>query len=135
MRISDGSSYVCSSDLLDAFMLQGGAAVIEQGLPVGNRRTLHRVRFQQPQPGLAGHLQRGYYGLAAAGDFRQPFGRRRKHGAEAATAAVDQRLGQRLDVAVAKHAERSEEHTSELQSLMRISYAVSCLTKKTNTHT
>src|SRR3546814_8431560 len=33
---------------------------------------------------------------------------------------------------------RSEEHTSELQSLMRISYAVLCLTKKnnnTNTHT
>src|SRR3546814_10474706 len=30
---------------------------------------------------------------------------------------------------------RSEEHTSELQSLMRISYAVFCLTKKnTNTH-
>src|SRR3546814_6869662 len=29
--------------------------------------------------------------------------------------------------------ERSEEHTSELQSLMRISYAVFCL-KKTNTH-
>src|SRR3546814_1854861 len=27
---------------------------------------------------------------------------------------------------------RSEEHTSELQSLMRISYAVSCLTKKTH---
>src|SRR3546814_974346 len=27
---------------------------------------------------------------------------------------------------------RSEEHTSELQSLMRISYAVFCLTKKTN---
>src|SRR3546814_3986689 len=31
-----------------------------------------------------------------------------------------------------KHAEiRSEEHTSELQSLMRISYAVFCLKKKT----
>src|SRR3546814_9313079 len=34
---------------------------------------------------------------------------------------------------------RSEEHTSELQSLMRISYAVSCLNKKNNskpqTHT
>src|SRR3546814_9440017 len=29
--------------------------------------------------------------------------------------------------------ERSEEHTSELQSLMRISYAVFCLKKKTNT--
>src|SRR3546814_9666724 len=39
-----------------------------------------------------------------------------------------------------KRSSRSEEHTSELQSLMRISYAVFCLTKKTipanreNTH-
>src|SRR3546814_9713148 len=31
---------------------------------------------------------------------------------------------------VAEEAERSEEHTSELQSLMRISYAVFCLKKK-----
>src|SRR3546814_8627742 len=30
-----------------------------------------------------------------------------------------------------RQAERSEEHTSELQSLMRISYAVFCLKKKT----
>src|SRR3546814_6067133 len=30
---------------------------------------------------------------------------------------------------------RSEEHTSELQSLMRISYAVFCLKKKTNNNT
>src|SRR3546814_10373871 len=30
--------------------------------------------------------------------------------------------------------ERSEEHTSELQSLMRISYAVFCLKKKKNTY-
>src|SRR3546814_10073450 len=30
---------------------------------------------------------------------------------------------------------RSEEHTSELQSLMRISYAVFCLKKKHKTHT
>src|SRR3546814_6628039 len=29
---------------------------------------------------------------------------------------------------------RSEEHTSELQSLMRISYAVFCLKKKITTH-
>src|SRR3546814_7948487 len=29
---------------------------------------------------------------------------------------------------------RSEEHTSELQSLMRISYAVFCLKKKKETH-
>src|SRR3546814_5127240 len=31
------------------------------------------------------------------------------------------------------HPQRSEEHTSELQSLMRISYAVFCLKKKTKT--
>src|SRR3546814_2264041 len=31
--------------------------------------------------------------------------------------------------------DRSEEHTSELQSLMRISYAVFCLKKKNKTHT
>src|SRR3546814_8182757 len=34
-------------------------------------------------------------------------------------------------VAPGSEATRSEEHTSELQSLMRISYAVFCLTKKT----
>src|SRR3546814_2312473 len=32
-----------------------------------------------------------------------------------------------------RDAQRSEEHTSELQSLMRISYAVFCLKKKTKT--
>src|SRR3546814_544295 len=40
-----------------------------------------------------------------------------------------------LDLADAEHcttADRSEEHTSELQSLMRISYAVFCLKKKKN---
>src|SRR3546814_3102406 len=42
----------------------------------------------------------------------------------AATRAVIRQAG-RIDVA------RSEEHTSELQSLMRISYAVFCLKKKT----
>src|SRR3546814_8776879 len=34
---------------------------------------------------------------------------------------------------VEQYSERSEEHTSELQSLMRISYAVFCLKKKTTT--
>src|SRR3546814_8774434 len=32
------------------------------------------------------------------------------------------------------HEDRSEEHTSELQSLMRISYAVFCLKNKKNKH-
>src|SRR3546814_5168847 len=36
---------------------------------------------------------------------------------------------------VRAHLDRSEEHTSELQSLMRISYAVFCLKKKKNNTT
>src|SRR3546814_1851416 len=43
------------------------------------------------------------------------------------------RLTQERDPANLKW--RSEEHTSELQSLMRISYAVFCLKKKLNTFT
>src|SRR3546814_6745007 len=35
-----------------------------------------------------------------------------------------------IDLAAGQEGDRSEEHTSELQSLMRISYAVFCLTKK-----
>src|SRR3546814_6995950 len=38
-------------------------------------------------------------------------------------------------IAASPLAARSEEHTSELQSLMRISYAVFCLKKKTTQHT
>src|SRR3546814_6031486 len=55
------------------------------------------------------------------------------------SAAVRERLPARLDLAYGDTpAEaldlfpRSEEHTSELQSLMRISYAVFCLKKKNN---
>src|SRR3546814_5392216 len=39
-----------------------------------------------------------------------------------------------LPPVVAARRGRSEEHTSELQSLMRISYAVFCLTTQTNKH-
>src|SRR3546814_4709040 len=40
-----------------------------------------------------------------------------------------------LDAMIAAHLRhRSEEHTSELQSLMRISYAVFCLKKKNTKH-
>src|SRR3546814_4081451 len=42
--------------------------------------------------------------------------------------AFIQQSGQRLILGQSSH--RSEEHTSELQSLMRISYAVFCLKKK-----
>src|SRR3546814_6388886 len=48
---------------------------------------------------------------------------RRRNGAGVMFVAVDGKLAGLLAV-------RSEEHTSELQSLMRISYAVFCLKKK-----
>src|SRR3546814_3878361 len=52
-------------------------------------------------------------------------------GADIIDDAAPERDGQLL--ALREH--RSEEHTSELQSLMRISYAVFCLKKKTQKHT
>src|SRR3546814_3760592 len=60
-----------------------------------------------------------------------------------ASARVDGRVAQRglRQCRQGEHAQagrdlwRSEEHTSELQSLMRISYAVFCLKKKKNTLT
>src|SRR3546814_3611850 len=63
--------------------------------------------------------------------------RRQRHVVEAeqcriADAGLDIRQG---DLAVAREQQRSEEHTSELQSLMRISYAVFCLKKKKNKKT
>src|SRR3546814_8385740 len=45
---------------------------------------------------------------------------------------VDLQLVEDHLVQIAERGIRSEEHTSELQSLMRISYAVFCLTKKNN---
>src|SRR3546814_3563456 len=54
----------------------------------------------------------------------QPF-----EGGEALVEAVGGGPGRIADVAAAAQM-RSEEHTSELQSLMRISYAVFCLKKK-----
>src|SRR3546814_6580880 len=55
----------------------------------------------------------------------------KSHGRERGIGAKDSQAG-----AVRRAGpDRSEEHTSELQSLMRISYAVFCLKKKTKTKT
>src|SRR3546814_5968555 len=43
---------------------------------------------------------------------------------------IDQKIGDAASIKLGRRF-RSEEHTSELQSLMRISYAVFCLKKKT----
>src|SRR3546814_4988234 len=75
---------------------------------------------------IEGEIVRGDGGLAfrAAGDvsLRMPGDR------EAAYGAV---IGQKVVLGI-RPEHRSEEHTSELQSLMRISYAVFCLKKKTH---
>src|SRR3546814_6906094 len=82
--------------------------------------------------------------LARLGRDAQPFGEEQALGAAVALLAqqphpLDQRVRKALDLGTAtghpvnpnrKPFERSEEHTSELQSLMRISYAVFCLKKK-----
>src|SRR3546814_9533992 len=60
------------------------------------------------------------------GDDGLRAGRKSRGGGQAAT----QRMAAEDDVAAAGLVGRSEEHTSELQSLMRISYAVFCLKKK-----
>src|SRR3546814_19029384 len=70
-------------------------------------------------------LFRSYGAVLAAGRARgvaegQPTERRRRLGGEL--------FG--LDDVCSRQLRRSEEHTSELQSLMRISYAVFCLKKK-----
>src|SRR3546814_2385213 len=57
----------------------------------------------------------------------------RLHPRPVRTARGDRAGGGRIRGAAAdRRATRSEEHTSELQSLMRISYAVFCLKKKNN---
>src|SRR3546814_6192774 len=105
--------------------------------------------------GSAGHRRRA---PAGAGRRRQPAGGRQRHRSRA-RAESSGGAGQALSAAggvnrfpvgaapvasfsgiagrdqeLAAEAARSEEHTSELQSLMRISYAVFCLKKKKQKH-
>src|SRR3546814_3643075 len=127
MRISDWSSDVCSSDLLnythaDRFVI--GGVAIETGTV--------RLPEQAEPPSAAGHpfLERRELAIVNVGKAD-------------GVVTVDGdafALGNKDCLYVTMGAKdvvfRSEEHTSELQSLMRISYAVFCLKKKkTNTHT
>src|SRR3546814_8299896 len=139
MRISDWSSDVCSSDL-------GGIGASLLCVARQQDRFLGRVGA-----GSGDHQNTAFGGLDAEG--RHPHvllvrKRRRLAGGPAghqgARAFLDlpfyevlkglfiqppitKRCNERGDRA---RENRSEEHTSELQSLMRISYAVFCLTKK-----
>src|SRR3546814_7119848 len=111
MRISDWSSDVCSSDLVGLGVVMAGKE--EDDIQV--RRGRQRAATQPPQP---------QYDEPAAIDLavdRFELRRRRLRERE------DRGFGE----AAVPGGDRSEEHTSELQSLMRISYAVFCLKKKT----
>src|SRR3546814_1388632 len=89
-------------------------------------RSLRDVLVEQPaRAGIDPQGQDGVpHLLAEGGDLRDAAARDERQGAVAHL--VDLFL-----VLAPEEVARSEEHTSELQSLMRISYAVFCLKKKT----
>src|SRR3546814_5186912 len=113
MRISDWSSDVCSSDL--------GALHLRAQVTRGGQAEDYLVwRFSAPEQldllsEIARHLD-GPAGLTLG-----------QAGVMGALVSAEGRLRAANPAFL-----RSEEHTSELQSLMRISYAVFCLKKKTN---
>src|SRR3546814_5176606 len=120
MRISDWSSDVCSSDLVTP-----GAEIIGQVVA-----GLHRRRRDA---GVGPDRQSPRAFDVALDPARQrheparPIGLRKRALAPARIAA--RTVGNDPDLEQRRL--RSEEHTSELQSLMRTSYAVFCLKKKT----
>src|SRR3546814_5199404 len=135
MRISDWSSDVCSSVLIAALA------------PVG---LLIRYAILTPLslvvPGLRKTVVERYSALAINPRFRRraPEGEAKRlwHRTEAAAsvwaialiALVATGVIPLPAFAIVLAIARSEEHTSELQSLMRISYAVFCLKKKKTRH-
>src|SRR3546814_9299801 len=117
MRISDWSSDVCSSDL---------------GFPAPKPRVALDL------PGDLGAALKANAAAQGHWDAFSP-GKRRDYIEWVIEAKREDTRIKRIDTIVAQVAEgkdrnwkykgRSEEHTSELQSLMRISYAVFCLKK------
>src|SRR3546814_2400566 len=126
MRISDGSSDVCSSDLtsVPGVAQRTGATIyylerIPEDLVARAGRP--PVLAMMPTPGdvnlvLAAELMEG--GRAIGRGLVTP---------DRTTLITSSHRSYAISE---KSAPRSEEHTSELQSLMRISYAVFCLKKK-----
>src|SRR3546814_3105435 len=126
MRISDWSSDVCSSDLIPwasagtTYLpcgIRSSASIVclhEAGEDVVEQRRLFQIS------GMAGVCDGVHRRFRAQGCALQVVGRHGDH--------VVERIEELHRQA------RSEEHTSELQSLMRISYAVFCLKQKKTAH-
>src|SRR3546814_6207595 len=113
MRISDWSSDVCSSDLNHAGRAELADLVAGQRLPVA--------------------LVLGRHVAADRGDTEAEQTRCFRGRDDLVVQCRGDVLGDAMKRLPARI--RSEEHTSELQSLMRSSYAVFCLKKKKDTHT
>src|SRR3546814_2955226 len=100
----------------------------------GRRISSSTVCSVRPSCGWAASMRRSC-GLSAAKGRRDAHERAAEGGSDEAGAAGAAGAGNAAQPAHARRAgrwTRSEEHTSELQSLMRISYAVFCLKKKTS---
>src|SRR3546814_2142163 len=117
MRISDWSSDVCSSDLAG----HGGAVAFDVDLGAQAHQFLH-VHEAVLEDRLVDDAD-------AFGDAVHGHELRLHVGGE-----TRMRRGDDVHRLRPAPAHRSEEHTSELQSLMRISYAVFCLKKKNKTN-
>src|SRR3546814_2080649 len=87
--------------------------------------TLFRSR-----PRLYARLPPGERGLLEEAPQGRPGDDREDRLGDGRFRALRGRAARQGAAAEDRAADRSEEHTSELQSLMRISYAVLCLTKK-----
>src|SRR3546814_1681390 len=119
MRISDWSSDVCSSDLALPHDIQCLAPALGIARPLGQgicNRTTGRLGHADEQIDVAIIILRIKFR-----DHLQDTPACFPHGGR----DTDQFLGVRIETR-----DRSEEHTSELQSLLSISYAVFCLKKK-----
>src|SRR3546814_9136167 len=133
MRISDWSSDVCSSDLVNwpdgSFDLHFRGVGDAKQLGLRLHESAKADAFRRHPPGdRAGH----YRAAAIARDVRSTGRNLSSSGFGRSGRGLCLRL---LIVGAGGYLlliERSEEHTSELQSLMRISYADFCLTKNNN---
>src|SRR3546814_10449010 len=115
MRISDWSSDVCSSDLLAA---HGMASLVQ-----GAARTM--------RAGLQTSAGDGFDALPALDQSpRREQTPALDHGQDERDRQRQRQRGHDRDGPAIGFGRRSEAHTSELQSLMRNSYAVFCLKKK-----
>src|SRR3546814_7902947 len=131
MRISDWSSDVCSSDLSYASAIGGGrSGVIETTFKEECETDLFGEQVVLCG-GLTALITAGYEALVDAGYAPEMAYFECLHEVKLIVDLMYEGGMANMRYSISNTAERSEEHTSELQSLMRISYAVFCLNKNT----